>query len=406
MDPELWCTRECESQGRRSQSHPEGYIHRSKSVACDAKITRMKSSILTVASAFSVMLGSLAPLSARAPSQKQQPELVNDRQQLIREGKLPGRMGGRRQILQTSQDSLNAGVIEGNVPKFMSEGQEARGYFAKRIQIADAPESKATAKSAATICLMGAPTSAKGEAPDVRVGVVVLPPLVMEQNGSLTGFSIELWYAIAKRLKVETSYQIMPDGNALEEAMRSKSADLTPTFSITSARDGVFDFSYPAFEAGLQIMERETGPTVRTATPLKDMLRLLFSRTTVEWFAVALLLVLLPAHLVWLLERRRQDGIISNRNYFSGILEAGFWGLSALTSQAEGMPRQWVARALSIFWMFAGVVFVASYTAQLTTSLTVERILGSIEGPSDLPGKQVGMLEWIKSRVGVSPCAI
>jgi polar amino acid transport system substrate-binding protein len=240
--------------------------------------------------------------------------------------------------------------------------------------------------------LTGAPTLAKGKAPEVRVAVVVLPPLVMEQNGSLTGFSIELWNAIAKRLKVETSYQIMPDGNALEEAMRSKSADLTPTVSITSARDAAFDFSYPTFEAGLQIMVRETGPTVKTATPLEDMLRLLFSRTTVEWFAVALLLVLLPAHLVWLLERQRPDGIVSSRKYFPGIFEAGFWGLSTLTSQAEGMPRQWVARALSIFWMFAGVVFVASYTAQLTTSLTVERILGSIEGPSDLPGKQVGTL--------------
>ena len=392
MDPELWCTRECESQGRRSQSHPEAYIHRSESVACNAKITRMKSSILTIASAFSVILGSLAPLSARAPSQKRQPELIKDRQQLIREGKLPGTMGRHREILQTSQDSLKAGVIKGSVPDLMDEGQEARGYFAKTIQIAHAPEGKVAAKSGATISLTGAPTSAKGEAPEVRVAVVVLPPLVMEQNGSLTGFSIELWNAIAKRLKVETSYQIMPDGNALEEAMRSKSADLTPMVSITSARDAAFDFSYPTFEAGLQIMVRETGPTVKTATPLKDMLRLLFSRTTVEWFAVALLLVLLPAHLVWLLERRRQDGIISNRNYFPGIFEAGFWGLSTLTSQAEGMPRQWVARALSIFWMFAGVVFVASYTAQLTTSLTVERILGSIEGPSDLPGKQVGTL--------------
>jgi polar amino acid transport system substrate-binding protein len=109
----------------------------------------------------------------------------------------------------------------------------------------------------------------EGEAPEVRVAVVIVPPLVMEQNGSLTGFSIELWNAIAKRLKVETSYQIMPDGNALEEAMRSKSADLTPTLYITSARDAAFDFSYPTFEAGLQIMVRETGPNGEDRNPPK-----------------------------------------------------------------------------------------------------------------------------------------
>ena len=56
------------------------------------------------------------------------------------------------------------------------------------------------------------------------------------------------------------------------------------------------------------------------------------------------------------------------------------------------MPHQWFARALSIFWMFVGVVFVALYTAQLTTALTVEQIRGAIEGPDDLPGKSVATL--------------
>jgi polar amino acid transport system substrate-binding protein len=56
------------------------------------------------------------------------------------------------------------------------------------------------------------------------------------------------------------------------------------------------------------------------------------------------------------------------------------------------MPRQWVGRMLSIFWMFVGVVFVAFYTAQLTTALTVEQIRGAIEGPNDLPGKPVATL--------------
>lgn len=88
----------------------------------------------------------------------------------------------------------------------------------------------------------------------------------MEQNGSLTGFSIEPWDAIVARLKLKTSYQIMPYGSALEDAMRSKSAALTVALvPITSARDEAFDFSYPILEAALQIMVRDTGDTVRTA---------------------------------------------------------------------------------------------------------------------------------------------
>ena len=234
--------------------------------------------------------------------------------------------------------------------------------------------------------------SAPVEPPELRVAAFVAPPSVMEQNGTLTGFSVDLWNAIAARLKVKTSYQIVPDVGALEEAMLSKSADLTLGLFITSARDQDFDFSIPTLQAGLQILVRDTGQTAQTASPVWDMLRLLFSRTTVVWLGIALVLVLIPAHLVWLFERRRQDGIISSPNYFPGIFEAFFWAISTLTGSPEGMPHQWVARTFAIFWIFAGVVFVAFYTAQLTTTLTVEQIRGAIEGPGDLPGKQVATL--------------
>jgi polar amino acid transport system substrate-binding protein len=71
-----------------------------------------------------------------------------------------------------------------------------------------------------------AAASAPVEAPELRVAAIVVPPAVMEQNGMLTGFSVDLWNAIAARLKVKTSYQVMPDVSPLEEAMRSKNADL------------------------------------------------------------------------------------------------------------------------------------------------------------------------------------
>jgi polar amino acid transport system substrate-binding protein len=119
---------------------------------------------------------------------------------------------------------------------------------------------------------------------------------------------------------------------------------------------------------------------------------LLFSKTTVIWLGIALILVLVPAHLIWLLERGREGGIVAHRSYFPGILEAMYWAVQCLTAQAETMPHQWVARMFSVFWMFAGVVFVAFYTAQLTTTLTVRQIQGSISGPEDLPGKQVATI--------------
>ena len=46
--------------------------------------------------------------------------------------------------------------------------------------------------------------SAPGEPPEFRVGAIVVPPAIIEQNGNLTGFSIDLWNAIAARLKFKS----------------------------------------------------------------------------------------------------------------------------------------------------------------------------------------------------------
>ena len=107
------------------------------------------------------------------------------------------------------------------------------------------------------------------------------------------------------------------------------------------------------------------------------------------WLGIAALLIVVPAHIVWLVERRHEQGIIPDRRYFPGIFHAMWWAGSTLATQAEQMPRHWLARVLAILWMFIGVVFVAYYTAQLTASLTVQQIRGAISGPDDLPGKHV-----------------
>lgn len=228
---------------------------------------------------------------------------------------------------------------------------------------------------------------------EIRVATVIDPPFVMENNGVLTGFSIDLWNEIAARLKLTTIYRVMPDGVALAESMQSKRSDVAVgAIFMSLERDREFDFSYPILESGLQIMVRDTGSPDDPSRLLRELLQLLGSRTTFVWLGIALTLILVPAHLVWLLERRYKGGIVSNQSYIPGIFEAMYWAASTLTTQAEQMPRQWVARILAVLWMFTGVVFVALYTAQLTTTMTVERIRGSIQGPSDLVGKKVATL--------------
>jgi tetratricopeptide (TPR) repeat protein len=108
----------------------------------------MKLTIGAITSALLVILGSLAPLFAQAPAQQQQPEFVKQGQQLMREGKLQEALALYRQTLQTSPDSLAANVAAGSVLDLMGNGEEARKYFTKAIDVADTPEGKASAKRA------------------------------------------------------------------------------------------------------------------------------------------------------------------------------------------------------------------------------------------------------------------
>jgi len=250
-----------------------------------------------------------------------------------------------------------------------------------------------------TTMVMATSVFGEGTSRVLRVETFVVAPFVMERNGALTGFSIELWEDVAARLNLKTTYHVAVGVQAGLDALRSARADLLVSgVVITAERDREFDFSYPILGAGQQIMVRDSGETT-IPNPLIRTLRLLISTTALWWLGAAVLLMLIPAHLIWVLERRHPRGIIPTKKYFPGIFHAMHWSATTLLTQADQTPRQPLARVVSFFLMFISVIFVALYTAQLTSSLTVEQIRGTINGPQDLAGKRVGT---IKDSISVS----
>jgi polar amino acid transport system substrate-binding protein len=241
------------------------------------------------------------------------------------------------------------------------------------------------------LALSGAGSASAQETQKLKVATRVLEPFVIDKKGELTGFSVELWRSIAERLKIETEFVFANDVPSLLELVKARQADVgIAAISVTAERDKVLDFSQPMMDSGLQILVRGDGGG-GPENPLAGLLRALFSKTALIWLGIAALLVIIPAHVVWWLERRHPEGIVPpDLPYSSGILHALWWAAGTLATQGESMPRSWLARLFAILWMFVGVIFVAYYTAQLTASLTVEQIQGAIKGPEDLPGKKVG----------------
>jgi tetratricopeptide (TPR) repeat protein len=109
----------------------------------------MKTVCSAVLSALVIILVSCASLFGQAPAgQAQQPEFVKQGQQLMREGKLQDALALFRQTLQAMPLSPQANLGAGIVLDLMGQGEEARKYFSKAIDVSGTPEQKAAAQRA------------------------------------------------------------------------------------------------------------------------------------------------------------------------------------------------------------------------------------------------------------------
>ena len=214
-------------------------------------------------------------------------------------------------------------------------------------------------------------------------------PFVVEENGQLSGFSIELWQKIAQELDIKSDFQKTGNVTDLLNIVKSKQADVgIAAISVTSQREKDFDFSQPIFDSGLQILVRSQGHQ----SSIGRLVESLFTPEFFQLLGIMLLIILIPAHIIWFVERKHQGGFLENSAYFPGIFKACWWAAGTLATQAEEMPKSPWGRVMAVIWMFISVVFIAYFTATVTTSLTVDRLQSNIKSPQDLAGKRVATI--------------
>ncbi|HEY9803266.1 MAG TPA: transporter substrate-binding domain-containing protein [Leptolyngbyaceae cyanobacterium] len=239
------------------------------------------------------------------------------------------------------------------------------------------------------LLLVGSPV--RSQQPNPQPASLVLatraiPPFVFDDKGELSGFSIDLWRSIAKEIGTEFKFVEYPTVADLLSSVESGKANAgIAAISITAERQQKFDFSLPMFNGGLQILVRN--PKLNSGSAL-NILSLFFSITLLQVIGLALLLMVIAAHIIWLFERHHPEAMIP-KSYFPGIFKACWWAAATLATQADEMPKGVISRVLAIIWMFIGVLFVAYFTAVATTSLTVQQLQADINSIEDLRGRLV-----------------
>ena len=146
------------------------------------------------------------------------------------------------------------------------------------------------------------------------------------------------------------------------------------------------DFSLPIYDSGMRILVREGE---------KASLFSLFWQSGVPQLILGAILILVAvAHLMWFLEGRKEDAHPYFRGgYPAGVWDAFWWAFIIVTMGGfeNERPRRIWAQVFAVFWVVVGLFFISSFTAMITTAMTVDQLQTGIRDHRDLKGKKVGI---------------
>ena len=261
---------------------------------------------------------------------------------------------------------------------------------------APAPAPAATVQTPSAAAPSEKPSELSGKT--LKVAMRVVTPFVFRKDdGSITGFSFELWKQIELATGLKTELQVVTTLPDLLGAVKSQQADLgIAAISITAKRELEYDFSQPMFDSGLLIAVR--ADSASNAGAFSAIQRMMTSGPILNLLGILAMLILIPAHLVWLSERHKEASKIASRAYFPGILQSIWWATGAAGGQQQDYPHSVLGKIISAIYVFISVIFVAYFTAAVASAMTVAQLKGDIAGPQDLPGRKVGVV--VKSTAG------
>ena len=226
------------------------------------------------------------------------------------------------------------------------------------------------------------------QAQTVRVAVDSFDPFVRNDNGTFTGFDIELWSAIAEDNGWETEYFYTNTVKDILTAVHSDKADVGISgITINSKRVQDVQFSQPYFDSNLQLLLNKKGASAgftekagKIAPILKPTLLLLFAILTVF------------AHAIWFIERYNEDDTNFHRAYFPGIFDAYWWSIVTATTVGYGdlTPKRQVGRIVAALVMIVGIMWFGYFTGSCASIISILEQDGATVTLSDMNGKTIG----------------
>ncbi len=201
----------------------------------------------------------------------------------------------------------------------------------------------------------------------VTVALKKAPPFILKHEGIYSGVSIDLWERIAKELKIDFVYKEYPDVPSITDAIRQGDVDICISpITVTGDRIKDFEFSQPFYIADLVLAVRNEQSN--DFDVLKQILQnatqpLMLLIGTMFFFGL----------LIWLVERGKNPDFGKGKN---GFIDGVWWSAVTMTTVGYGdkAPKTMAGKLISLFWMFAAVFIISSFTAKMSSAMTVDAI--------------------------------
>ena len=220
------------------------------------------------------------------------------------------------------------------------------------------------------------------------VGVVVAPPAIMKTaDNRWEGFSVEIWQAVAQHMGVDFEFREFGSLESLMSALEKNEIDVVPSLGVQDRFESVLDFSQSYLKSGLSIAVPAEGVNYRWINVVKSI----FSPHILKAIALLFLMSLIVGIIVWSFEKQRNSEMFGD-GLVKGVGHGIWWAMVTMTTVGYGdkAPKTMGGRIFAIIWMIFSIVFIASFTANITTQLTLAELRGKVRGFNDLYNARVG----------------
>lgn len=209
------------------------------------------------------------------------------------------------------------------------------------------------------------------------------------------GYCIDVFLAAVSLLPYAVPYKFIPLGDGhtnpnydyLVNAITSGEFDaVVGDIAIVTNRIKIVDFTHPYIESGLVVV----APVRKVNSSTWAFLR---PFTPLMWAIIAVFFVVVGA-VVWILEHRINDEFRGPPK--KQLVTILWFSFSTMFSSHRENTLSTLGRMVLIIWLFVVLIINASYTASLTSILTVQQLSSPIKGieslitSTQLIGYQVG----------------